>query len=419
MGGVNKMVLWRNLKLRFISLIVLVLLINSTISSWILKAIEFTGINLGAIGVFLSTFMNVIVATALIGYLMNIFIIKPIEVMKEKMEVFEKGDKAIRIDLKGQDEISVLGQRLNRLFENIESFQAMQQNQINRLEEESEKIFNEVTHLTNNSSMITDITDEITSETQGQLSLYEETASSADSIGKSMVEISDQLSSLTLSFNTMNEKAVKGKDNIQKINSTMENISNEVEVSSNDLVNLADKVEGIKEVVSLINQISEQTNLLALNASIEAARAGEHGRGFEVVANEVRKLAESSVNATKQITETVNAIINDVDDSVTRSKERVNAILENTDYIHGIGDSFEEITKEVLQNSELVHKINQNSEEITGATQEVASTLDDITDKNNKTTDKLVSISKQLNDHNKSMLEIRNATERLQEIFIK
>lgn len=413
------MKLWSSLKLRFITLIVIVLLVNSTISSWILAGIELTGINLGAVGVFLSTFMNVIVATALLGYLMNMFILKPIKIMEQKMDLFEQGDMTARVDFKGKDEISRLGLRLNHLFESIEEFQKIQQKHLADLEAESSKIFQEIDQLSNNSTTITLITDEIAGETQNQQAFYEETASTVDNIGGSMVDINRQLVELTSSFNIMNNMAVKGKGNISRINETMTNISNEVEVSTNDLIKLAEKVAEIKDVLSLINGISEQTNLLALNAAIEAARAGEHGRGFEVVANEVRKLAESSVNATKQITMTVNAIISGVDSSVSRSKDRTKAIMENTGHVHDISESFEEITREIINNTELVNKINESSEKVTTSTQEVAAALESVTGKSDLTTEKIISISEQLNDLNKSMTEIKNTTERLQSTFTK
>ncbi|OIJ12306.1 hypothetical protein BKP35_10905 [Anaerobacillus arseniciselenatis] len=411
------MKLWNSLKLRFITIIVVILLVNSTISSFILGAIELAGLDLGIIGVFLSTFMNVIVATALIGFLMNIFILKPIKILEKKMAQFEEGDMTTRVNFKGKDEVAKLGRRLDRLFDNIESFQTKQQNQLQRLEVETENIYEQIDYLTGKSSEVNKVTDEISAETQNQLAVYEETASSAESVGESMVTINDQLDRLTESFNMMNDMAKKGKGNITRINDTMDNISNEVQVSSNDLVTLSKKVTEIKEVLSLINEISEQTNLLALNASIEAARAGEHGRGFEVVANEVRKLAESSGNATKQITETVNAIIEDVDVSVNRSKDRAGTISKSTDYVNDISESFEQITKTILNNTNFINKINDNTEKITSSTQEVASALDDVTNKNDDTTGKIISISEQINEQNARMLEIRKATVRLQKIF--
>ncbi len=406
-----------SLKLRFITIIVVILLVNSTISSFILGAIELVGLDLGVIGVFLSTFMNVIVATVLIGFLMNIFILKPIKKLEGKMAQFEDGAMTTRVNFKGNDEIAKLGQRLNRLFENIESLQTKQQNQLQSLEVETENIYEQIDYLTSKSTEINKVTDEISAETQNQLAVYEETSSSAESVGESMVTINNQLDQLTGSFNIMNGMAQKGKSNITKITDTMDNISNEVQVSSNDLVTLANKVAEIKEVLSLINEISEQTNLLALNASIEAARAGEHGRGFEVVANEVRKLAESSVNATKQISETVNSIIDNVDVSVKRSKERVGTISKSTDYVNDISESFEQITKTILDNTNFVNKINDNTENITSSTQELASALDYVTTKNDDTTGKIISYSEQIDDQNERILEIRKATERLQKIF--
>ena len=96
----------------------------------------------------------------------------------------------------------------------------------------------------------------------------------------------------------------------------MERISNVVEASSNSILALGNSSKEIGEIVQVIDDIADQTNLLALNAAIEAARAGEQGKGFAVVADEVRKLAEKTTSATKKIAEMIKQIQKDTNTAV-------------------------------------------------------------------------------------------------------
>ncbi len=406
-----------SLRFRFVFSLVIVLLLNTTISNVVLALLDATNVNLGILGVWLNNFMNIIVATIIITLLLNVLIIRPISQMNQKMEEFEKGEFDVRVIMKGKNEISILGTRLNKLFTSIGKYQEKQQQQLKLVEHNTNQIYSLVDQLKLQIDHINSMSDNITAQSQNQLATYEQTTSVAESMSEGMESISERLDFLTSSFKKMSNEATEGKESIKEVTNMFNQLSEKSTETKTAILDLASQVGNIKDIVKLITDISEQTNLLALNASIEAARAGENGRGFEVVASEVRKLAERSVHATQQIEETVDMILQDVDHSVADSEERVNDIHKGSLKVKEMSLKFEEIIESVYSNTKAIEQIYTQIKNLTGASEEIASAMEVETANSEKTTEDLIQVGHSIAEQQNKVINIRDTIQQLKNSF--
>jgi len=180
-----------------------------------------------------------------------------------------------------------------------------------------------------------------------------------EDVASSAVEISKAIDSANLSANTVVSAssdaivtAKAGADTVMQNLRQMKRIEETVAVFASKIETMSKQSQEIEGIIETIEEIAEQTNLLALNAAIEAARAGEHGRGFAVVADEVRKLAERSATSTKQTSHLINKVQSDISDASESVKLIVDKVKEGTSHAINSGEAINKL----LSSSENVSK---------------------------------------------------------------
>ncbi len=190
--------------------------------------------------------------------------------------------------------------------------------------------------------------------------------------------------------------AQEGSDMVKEATDKAEHVKAIVINLTGDIKSLTENAKNIGSVVEVINDISEQTNLLALNAAIEAARAGEAGRGFAVVADEVRKLAEKTLDSTNEIEKMVKVI----QDNVAKAESNANEVSGNIEIQVQASDNannrFQEILRAVQELNGLLLNTSSAAEQQTNATAEVAGSIEKVASASTASRDNVVGLMEQI-----------------------
>ncbi|HAK59731.1 MAG TPA: hypothetical protein DCO77_05025 [Nitrospiraceae bacterium] len=242
-----------------------------------------------------------------------------------------------------------------------------------------------------------------------QQSVQIQTASqSVHAMSQTIQRMAENAETATQASHKATQSAVKGGASVTEAMQGMQRIRSAVQSTAKKIKSLGERSLEIGAIIEVINEISTQTNLLALNAAIEAARAGEQGKGFAVVADEVRKLAERAGRATKDITGLIKGIQVETSEAVTAMEEGTQEVEEGTRLADQAGTSLREIEQIVKQTASLVTNITQAAGDQVKVTESVVRSMDTISKVTHETTigvqetvstiGKLTGLSKQLTD---------------------
>jgi methyl-accepting chemotaxis protein len=217
---------------------------------------------------------------------------------------------------------------------------------------------------------------EMARETATQRAALDETNASINEAAKTVEFVARSAEQVSKIATGSAEIARSGAKAVDDTIGRMSRIQQQVEQSAETVRSLGVQSKEISAITAVIDKIAEQTNLLALNAAIEAARAGEHGRGFAVVADEVRKLAEHSVGATREITTRIAGIQAEVDNAIASMKVSTDEVKAGSEQSHTASDALTQIIKTTEQVVRELEPVREAANEMSASIHKVLSAAD-------------------------------------------
>lgn len=388
---------------------------------WVVSASSFMasfnhGIHLIQYTIIITLSISILIGLIVI-FLFSRHLAIPVQMVTDRVEKIANQNLTFTyLNIKNKDELGILATGINTMTTNLRGIIETVSNSAEHVAATSEQ-------LTASSEQTSTASDEITKAIQQISTGQEKQLVGMKEANHSVTEISSSLTAITKNIKELNDLSIEtskvslsGNEVITQSVEQMNQINKQNIMTNEAMLLLESKSQEIGEIINVITSIAAQTNLLALNAAIEAARAGEQGKGFAVVADEVRKLAEESGNAANNISTLIGEIQLHTQNTVQIVNEGKSVVETGIRYVANAGKTFDEIAADVDMINNKLSSVSTEIQEINANTEILVNEIlktKDVTDQSSSYTEQVVAAAE---EQSATMIEMTFASRSLAEM---
>lgn len=368
----------------------------------------------------------ILIVGLFITYMFTDYLTKPLRKLTKQVEQVGQGDLSVVITTNRQDEIGTLAKAFHQMVYNLREV-------VNGIHSSSGQLIHTSNQLLNRSEKVNDAGHQISASIQevseGAYTQYkssEESASTLEQMAKDIEQVAIISSNVAdLSYLSLNN-ADEGNHSIQNVIHQMKLIDESVQSSASAIQTLENHSNAISSIIAIIHNISSQTNLLALNASIEAARAGEYGKGFAIVAEEIRKLAEQSAQSVNSISTLISTMNEDTSETVKSMNTVIGNVKDGIKIVQEAGSSFQNIVDSIQNAYTQIKEVSVKSEDMSAFSEELAAAVEETTTVANQASNNTKNVAEltieqenYINDMSNSITDLTKMAKDLDELVRK
>jgi len=360
----------------------------------------------------LAAFFSILLVI-IVTYFIAKRITKPLEMLAGQVDLVTAGSLTVKAVVTGKDEVAHLAVSFNKMVDNLRALITKVHASSEQVAASSEQLTASAEQSAEASNQVAISIAEVAQGTEQQVQAITKAAGVVEQTSLAAAQVAQRADKVADTSNKAADAALKGGQAVSLAVGQMLNIEKAVTHSSEIVVKLGERSKEIGQIVDTISGIAGQTNLLALNAAIEAARAGEQGKGFAVVADEVRKLAEQSQIAAKQIADLISKIQGETDSAVTAMSAGAREAKVGNEVVNTAGETFSQIVELINKVSTQVNEISTAINQIAIGSQDVVNVVQDIERVNKATAAQTQTVSAATEEQSASMEEIAAASQAL------
>lgn len=315
----------------------------------------------------LATIFSFSVLTAIVigsFFISRVKILKPLEEFSHVMDAVTKGDLTKSATVRSNDEVGAMASGLNEMMASLRKI--------------ATQITGNTSTLATSSEELSQTTNSLNEGAKEQSRQTEQAATAITEVAQTVMDVAQNASAASNSSKEASQIANEGRQKVENTVEGMHQIADTVKEAAATITELGKSSQEIGNIVRTINDIADQTNLLALNAAIEAARAGEQGRGFAVVADEVRKLAERTGKATREIGEMIKKIQSETEHSVKSMNAGIGEVEKGVKLAEEARIAMGQIVDASNRGTDMIQRIAAAAEQQSAASEEVSSNMESI-----------------------------------------